>query len=110
MSAVSIVERLLKADAKISASVEIGFVPQPKQAPFIVLTHVYEEQRFLAAGATTAFKTRVSVAILATTAIECDRLAAAVIDAIGFTKHQNVRHGTTTWKDVSILKAGNDTL
>lgn len=110
MSAIQIVDRLLRADAKVTNSVHIATAGQKQLPPFIIISHVHEMQEIVVAGAVREYVARVSVAIFTSDAIECDRQAEAVKDCLGFVAHQTVGSGTKAWRDVSIMKAGNDTL
>lgn len=110
MSAIRIVERLLRDDASVTDNIELVAMTQPVQPPFIVISHVSEEQVALLASQVEHFKTRVSVEIMATYAIECDRQSEAVKRCLGEVVHQRVGIGVNSWNDVCILKAGGDTL
>lgn len=107
MSATRIVERLLRADPKVTDNVGIGMIPQPTEPPFIVITHVYEGQQLHLARAVDHFDTRVSVEIISRNAIECDQQAAAVIACLSSVIHEDVSRVAT---DVCIAKAGSDVL
>lgn len=110
MSAIRIVERLLKADSAVTDNIELVAMTQPTQPPFIVISHVAESQESLLAHQVEHFETRVSVEVMAATAIECDRQSEAVKTALGAVIHQRVGAGINSWSDVCIRKAGGDTL
>lgn len=108
MSALQIVERLLKDAPNVTDQIGIGMIAQPTQAPFIILTSVHEAQEVLLATATEHYDTRVSVEIITRNAIECDRQTEAVKACLGYVIHQTVGSGTRRWTDVCILKSGGD--
>lgn len=108
MSGVQICSRLLDDSSAVAAPVHIGLVTQPTVPPFICVSHVYEGQEVVLRGAAPKFETRVSVSIFTADAIECDRLAEAVKNTLGYVVHQRVGSGTTAFRDVSILKTGGD--
>lgn len=110
MSAIRIVERLLKADSAVTNNIELVAMTQPTQPPFIVISHVAESQDSFIHTAVDHFETRVSVEIMAASAIECDRQSEAVKRCLGYVIHQRVGTGINSWIDVCIRKAGGDTL
>jgi len=110
MSAIRIVERLVKADPAVKNNIELIAMTQPTQPPFIVISHVAESQESLLASQVEHYETRVSVEVMATSAIECDRQGEAVKHCLGYVIHQRVGVGVNSWSDVCIRKAGGDTI
>ena len=103
--------RLLLADPNVTDNVFHTMARQPVQAPFIVVSHVYEGQTAFVAGAVEHYDTRISVEFITENAVECDQQSAAVKACLGNVIHQDVSNGDDPgWTDVCSLKAGGDIL